>query len=437
MRPIILSGQSLHMPDDNGKDHGNPGEASDAAFGSENLKRENLVADASGEETSQLPVQFNEIESANSYGEASLSENGYVGSADEAICVRPDAIGQIDKVVVDAETGKLVSVTAGGEMLPAERFFAICSLAGANDRGINHIEMILSKQQQQMETWMEVLSQQMSTMMNSMLRMEEYLSQKLERAAAEAEDAPAEATEAPAETSAAEELCGDEAQEQVSPSVSEIGQDAEPEAESAEASAQQLLASETEQDGLPAEELPLSEEADRCEQPADESDSEELPCEAEAPAEQDAAFDAPSAETEAAEDAVSLTEEEDEADLYAELYSLKQPGASFEDGEEINLMRLDSIIAELEAEGLDRPEDSTDTQSTPTSESAEETEAAEETETADTSAESSVEEWRTRPARRETVQQASPSFWATCGSQVAGMGLFAAAYYLLTFFGIL
>lgn len=266
MKALILSGQTPREPDDNRKDN------------------------ITSEEASQLPIRFEEIESANSYcapdGELSDAQMS-LSRRDDAQLIAGDTSGaadtvtQIDQVVVDAETGKLVSVAAGGEMLTAEQFFSIYRLMG-NRAKLSETELLLDRQQQQMEIWMDTLTRQMAAMMSSVYRMEAYLSQKLglpitEENVFSAQSAEALKEDAPAMPEARPQ--SEEAQEQAPtqqdmPSASELGQEKEQEKEKPELRAEPLSAlfpgSDAEQDEQQALlELPLLEKLDRIERMLD------------------------------------------------------------------------------------------------------------------------------------------------------------------------
>jgi hypothetical protein len=457
-KTLILSGQSLHAPVVNTRDNETLGESSIAIFRKGSLKMEYLVVNVSGEETSQLLVRFKEIESANSYcvlvslddnlpdNQAPLSPNDYIQLIGEDICVRPGTIGQIDKVIVDAETGDLISVTVGEEILSAEQFFTIYNLTGSDDTELGRAEMILNKQQQQIEAWMETLSQQMSTMTDSMLRMEKCLSQKLEQPATGADCIsvrPTELSEVNDQVMSKVHPHSTETPDHVSsqfhmPLTSETEQDMERTNEQSAFNAnlqmENPLASATKQDEHQSVlETLLLGKLDHIEQTLDVLVSRESLHDTAIPTEQKKIIsDTPFPEFEADDKNENVTlikqaKEEDMTGFHTESYSLKQPGTISEEEKPIKDLLLDSIIAELKTARLDQPENKTDPQTVL---------SPDPVKTADTAAKSRSEMHQVHTTQQK-VKRSTSAFWKNSGSQVLGMSLFVMVYCMLTFFQIL
>ena len=181
MKTLTFSRQSLQLPVLNVRNGETLGESSLAFFKKEDLTMAYLLVNVPGEEGTSFPIRFEEIEMVSTYcilisrngdapdEQAPLTSEEYIQLLGEAICVRPGVVAQIDKVVVDAETGELLSAEAGEEMLSARDLLAIYA---AEEGGAEKDRTANVLNNQQMETWVEVLAQQMSAMTRALTRME-------------------------------------------------------------------------------------------------------------------------------------------------------------------------------------------------------------------------------------------------------------------------
>lgn len=454
MKTLTFSRQSLQLPVLNVRNGETLGESSLAFFKKEDLTMAYLLVNVPGEEGTSFPIRFEEIEMVSTYcilisrnggapdEQAPLTSEEYIQLLGEAICVRPGVVAQIDKVVVDAETGELLSAEAGEEMLSARDLLAIYAaeeVGAEKDRTANVLN------NQQMETWVEVLAQQMSAMTRALTRMEEHLNQKMEPAAVGESPSAQPADVLLSETQAAPE---DALPNLHMPIRSEAEWETEGGYDQFEFSAEpmdvQLPTLEETQDEQqsPLDSVVLGrleyieQKLEHIEQVLEglsaRETMHEVPLSA-APKITSANTLPPEFKDDSRNEQATSPKQTDErtAGIHADEYSLKRPDINPDKESPIERLHIDPIIDSSKMDGFESTGSGAGLRAAWSPDLVRKTEK--------TSTDTPAADTKTRKA--DTAQRKDkPStsvFWKTSGSQVLGMSLFVAVYCVLTFFQIL
>ena len=189
---FVFQQQSLHVPVVNTKDGATLGESSIAIFRKDDLSMAYLVVNVP-EGDSQMLVRFQEIESVNAYcilvtldgdeptQQGPLSPEEYVQLLGQTVpAIRSAA--PIEQVILDSQTGALIAAKAGGETLSVQQLLSGHARTEADPPQAEPAAP--AAQPPQAEPWAAALSQQMSIMSTSILRLEELLNHQASAPAA-------------------------------------------------------------------------------------------------------------------------------------------------------------------------------------------------------------------------------------------------------------